>query len=78
MFDYFRTRLLLALLIGVMLVGFLCLNYTRGGTFEHHTAFAISHGLPQPSKPIFYGGVLILAAGAAAIGFIFGRSARMK
>ena len=76
MLDSLRTRLLLAILVGVMLFGFLCLNYTRGGSYEHHTAFAISHGLPQPSKPIFYAGALILAAGAATLGFVIGRSKR--
>ena len=61
--------------LAVLVFGYFCLNYTRAGNIEQHTAFAIRHGLPQPSRTIFYGGVLAVAAGAGAIGFAIGRSA---
>src|SRR5262245_37915039 len=58
----------------LLVFGFFCLNYTKAGTVERHTAFAVEHGLPQPSPPIFYGGVLAVAFGGGAIGYGVGRS----
>jgi hypothetical protein len=69
-----RTLLIVSGL-AVLVFGYFCLNYTRAGNIEQHTAFAIRHGLPQPSRTIFYGGVFAVAAGAGAIGYALGRSA---
>jgi hypothetical protein len=62
--------------VAVLIFGSFCLNYTKLDP-ERHTAFAAKHGLPPPSRPIFYGGVLAVALGAGAIGYAIGaRAAR--
>jgi hypothetical protein len=62
------------LIVGMatLLFGFFCLNYTKLGTVDRHTAFAADHRLPPPSRPIFYGGVVAVAIGAGAIGYAIG------
>jgi len=63
--------------LAVLLFGFFCLNYTKGHN-EQHFAFAAAHHLPPPSEPIFFGGILALAAGAAAVGYAIGTQPRRK
>jgi hypothetical protein len=76
---YYVLRKLVPLVAVAMLIfGFFCLNYTKLDT-ERHTAFAAEHGLPPPSPPIFYGGVLAVAVGAGAVGYAIGvRSCRKR
>jgi hypothetical protein len=57
----------------LVLFGYLCLNYTRGAT-ERHVAFAQRHQLPLPSKPIFFAGIVLVSAGAGAVGYQMGGS----
>jgi hypothetical protein len=67
-------RMLLGIVGTALLVfGFFCLNYTKAGTEERHKEFASRHGLPPPSRAIFYGGALMLAVGAGAVGYAAGR-----
>ena len=71
------VRWMIAMVGAALLVfGFFCLNYTKAGTVDRHTEFAIRHGLPQPSRSIFYGGVLAVAVGAGAVGYTLGAGSR--
>jgi hypothetical protein len=56
----------------LLIFGYFCLNYTRGVS-ERHVEFAERHQLPRPSKSIFFAGILLVATGAAAIGYRIGR-----
>ena len=68
-------RWLLALGGAALVVfGLLCLNYTKAGDWERHTQSAAKLGLPPPSEPILFGGAAAIALGAAAVGFVCGRS----
>jgi hypothetical protein len=55
--------------LALAIIGALCLNYTKAWTLDHHVAFAASHNLLPPSRPIFYSGILAVAAGSGAIGY---------
>jgi hypothetical protein len=57
----------------VLVIGLACLNYTKIGNLERHTAFAQSHDLPPPSRPIFYSGVALTVLGAGFVGFLAGK-----
>lgn len=56
-----------------MLLGLLCLNYTKMGSYEHHSQFAQEHGLPAPSRGIVYLGMLFTPLGGGLLGFTVGR-----
>ena len=63
------------LVIGLLLVlvGFLCLNYTKAFGVEHHTEWAAEHGLPAPNNTIFLAGAASLALGGLVTGRAVGR-----
>jgi hypothetical protein len=56
----------------LILLGLGCLNYTKARGLEHHTQFAIEHGLPQPSETILFCGSVSLMGGGALIGYLAG------
>ena len=56
----------------VLVFGALCLNYTYGEGIEHHRQVAEKHGLPPPSRSIFYLGIACVALGAGTTGFAIG------
>ena len=55
--------------LALAIFGAFCLNYTKAWTIERHMAFAAANSLPPPSRTIFYGGILGVAAGAGAVGY---------
>jgi hypothetical protein len=57
-------------------VGFFCLNYTKGFDMEHHVQWAAAHDFPAPSYPIFLAGAGLGALGAALIGHALGSKSR--
>jgi hypothetical protein len=69
----FHRRLLGIAAFLVMIFGLACLNYTKIGNVERHTAWAQSHDLPSPSRNIFYSGAALTVLGAAAVGYSAGR-----
>ena len=56
----------------LILFGLGCLNYTKAGGLEHHTQFAMEHGLPKPSETILFCGAASLIGGAGLIGYVAG------
>ena len=69
-----RIRFHLTIGVGIALVvfGLACLNYTAAAGREHHAEFAAQHGLPTPSKPIQYGGLVAMVLGAGMAGYAMG------
>jgi hypothetical protein len=65
----FLRPILIVAGFALAIFGAFCLNYTKAWTLERHMAFAENHGLPEPSRTIFYGGILGVAAGAGAVGY---------
>ena len=49
----------------LLLFGLGCLNYTKAGGLEHHTRFAIEHGLPEV-------GAAAIMAGSGLLGYLGG------
>jgi hypothetical protein len=58
--------------IAVVVFGLACLNYTKADTITHHQEFASQHGLPPPSRGVFYGGVACVIVGSALSGYLLG------
>ena len=56
----------------LLLFGLGCLNYTKAGGLEHHTRFAIEHGLPKPSEAILKVGAAAIMAGSGLLGYLGG------
>src|SRR4051812_42876354 len=67
-----KLRVLTATGAVVMVFGLLCLNYTKIGNVERHTAVAAEHGWPPPSSPIAYLGMVVTPIGAGLIGYAVG------
>lgn len=62
-------RFLLGMLgLLVLAFGLGCLNYTSAWNVDHHTEWAASHDLPEPSKAILYGGMAATALGGIVLG----------
>lgn len=59
-----------------MVFGLLCLNYTKLGNVERHTAVAAEHGFPPPSSRIAYLGMLLAPLGAGTFGYSLGSRGR--
>jgi hypothetical protein len=59
--------------VAMLVVGFLCLNYTKGFDLDHHFEWAATHGLPRPTYSIFLAGAILEAVGAGAVGVGIGR-----
>lgn len=60
------TRALLIMVgMGLMLFGGLSMNYSKSSTLKYHQAWAREHGMPGPSRGMFFGGM-----GAAVIGVV--------
>lgn len=57
----------------VLVLGFLCLNYTKAFDVDHHEEWAAGHGFPRPTYGIYLLGVALLAAGAGSLGWLIGR-----
>jgi hypothetical protein len=60
----------------LLVFGLLCLNYTKADGLARHREVARVHGLPPPSAPILYGGVLAVILGAGSIGYAIGARRR--
>jgi hypothetical protein len=56
-----------------LVIGLLCLNYTKMGNVEHHTQMAQQHGWPPPSQGIVHLGMVFTSLGAGLLGFAIGR-----
>ena len=54
--------------------GFLCLNYTKGWTYEHHAEWAAAHSMPAPGPATFLAGVALGVLGGAVVGFALARA----
>lgn len=67
------SKLITLLLAGLLVLGILCLNYTKAFGVEHHYEYAAEHGVPAPSGTIYFAGVGLTALGAGALGFRMGR-----
>lgn len=67
-----KLRLLTVTGVVVAVFGLLCLNYTKIGNVERHTAVAAEHGWPPPSSLIAYLGMLITPIGAGLVGYAVG------
>ena len=67
---------LLRLVVGLtaVVLGFFCLNYTKGFDIDHHLVWATQHGLPKPTYPIFLIGVLLQVVGAGVVGHTLGNA----
>ena len=61
----------------LLLLGFLCLNFTTTSGVEHHREWARSHGFPEPSDSIYWAGVALTVLGAGIVGFGFSSKKRM-
>ncbi len=71
--QHFRTRLLLAVSILVLIFGLACFNFTKPSALQHHTKVAAEKGWPAPSDTVMAAGVLAVIAGASGATFVISR-----
>ncbi len=73
-----RGKRLMIIGIGLVLIvfGAGCMNYSKASTLEHHRAWAREHGMPGPSRGMFFGGMGSAVVGVllVGVGVIGGRS----
>jgi hypothetical protein len=60
----------------LLLFGLTCFNYTKASAWDHHTAFAHQHQLPEPSNVILLCGIVAVSFGAGMIGYSLGARRR--
>jgi hypothetical protein len=73
------TRWLLSVVgLFLLLIGLLCLNYTKADALEHHREFARRNNLPQPGSPILWGGAASISLGSALIGYVIATNRRIS
>jgi hypothetical protein len=63
---------------GLAVFGAFCLNYTKAWTLDRHMAFAAANNLPPPSRTIFYGGILGVAAGGGVVGYALAATSKAR
>ena len=65
-----RGKRLVVIGIGLALIvfGAGCMNYTKASTLEHHRAWAREHGMPEPSRGMFFGGMGSAGVGVLLVG----------
>ena len=65
-----RGKRLVAIGIGLGLIAFGAgfMNYSKASTLEHHRAWAREHGMPGPSRGMFFGGMASAGAGVVLVG----------
>jgi hypothetical protein len=74
--DHDVRWLIIAAGMVVVLLGLLCLNYTKASGLERHRAFAQQHQLPEPSNGILWGGAVAVSLGSVLIGYSLGSRSR--
>ena len=70
--------LALVVILGLIVFGWSCLNYTVAFNLEHHNEFAERTGLPAPSPVIYWMGVLILDLASIFLGYLLGHQEQYK